>query len=266
MQNKTAVITGASSGIGAAYARKFAQMDYDLLITGRREDVISAVAQEIRDTFHVGVEIVLAELSQKEGVQKVIDHMQGRQVDVLINNAGFGVNSLYQDSDLALMERLASVNIFAPMELIRAALPGMLERRSGTIINVSSEAVSMIMPRNSVYTASKAYLKYFTEALHLDLMHTGVRVMAVCPGLTHSDFHNKMGLNPSRQKDHGPVKWMQAEQVVDLSLKDLQKNKVVSIPGHTKMLARLLNTLPRNAYYNFMYDFSVKNFRRAEQQ
>jgi uncharacterized protein len=265
MQNKTALITGATSGIGAEYAKRFAQMGYNLLITGRREEKINALAQEIRQAHHVEVEVVLAELSEKEGVQKVLNCMPGKQIEVLINNAGFGVNSLYQNANLAELEQLAKVNVLAPMEFIHAVLPGMLERHKGTIINVSSAGVYMIIPGNSVYTGAKAFLKYFTEALHLDLMNTGIQVMAVCPGLTHSDIFDRMGMDKSRQVDYGHIKWMSAQDVVDLSLKDLAKNKVISIPGfHTKFISRLMNMLPRKTFYNFMYNFSTKNFKHAD--
>lgn len=260
-QNKTALITGATSGIGAAYASKFARQGYDLVITGRRKEKIEAAAAQIRQEYNSNVEVILAELSETEGVKKVIDFIGGRKIEILVNNAGFGVSSWYQASDLAAMEQLAKVNVLAPMELIHAVLPGMVERGSGTIINISSESVYMVIPKNAVYSGAKAFLKSFTEGLHLDLMGTGVRVMAVCPGLTHTDFHEKMAIEKSRQTDRGQIKWMSPEEVVEISLRDLERGKVVCIPGrHTKMLAHLLNMMPRKSYYKFMYNFSMKNF------
>ena len=261
MSNKTAVITGATSGIGTAFAEKFAELGYELVITGRRKDTIEAIAAQMREKYGVNVEVILAELSKKEGIQKVVERIKGREIEILVNNAGFGVNSLYQVSDLAVMEQLAKVNVLAPMELIHAVLPGMVERGSGTIINISSESVYIIVPKNAVYSGAKAFLKSFTEGLHLDLMDTGVRVMAVCPGLTHTDFHEKMGMNKSRQTDRGQIKWMSPENVVEAALKDLEKGKVICIPGtHTKMLTHMLNLIPRKSYYKFMYNFSRKNF------
>lgn len=103
----------------------------------------------------------------------------------------------------------------------------------------------------------------FTEGLHLDLMGTGVKVMVVCPGLTHTDFHYKMGIEKSRQTDRGQIKWMSPEEVVNISLRDLDKGKVVSIPGiHTKIFTRLLSMMPRRSYYKFIYNFSKKNFEK----
>lgn len=124
MQNKVAVITGATSGIGAAYASKFAQLGYDLVITGRRKEKIEAVATQIQQEYNVNVEIILAELSETEGLKKVIDFIKEKEVEALVNNAGFGAKSPYQVSDLSVMERLAKVNVLVPMELIYAVLPG----------------------------------------------------------------------------------------------------------------------------------------------
>jgi uncharacterized protein len=261
MKNKTAVITGATSGIGAAFACEFARQGYDLVITGRRKEKIEAMAERLRQEYGADVDVIMAELSEMEGVQNVIDNIKGRQIEILVNNAGFGANSLYQISDLAVMEQLAKVNVLAPMELIHAVLPGMLEYGKGTVINISSESVYMIVPKNAVYSGAKAFLKSFTEGLYLDLMGTGVRVMAVCPGLTHTDFHEKIGMDKSRQTDRGQIKWMAPEKVVEIALKDLERGKVICIPGsHTKMLTHLLNLIPRKSYYQFMYNFSRKNF------
>ena len=261
MRNKTAVITGATSGIGEAFARKFAKQGYDLVITGRRQEKIDAVAEQIRQKYGVNVDVFLAELSEEEGVREVVNYLKDREIEILVNNAGFGANSLYQASDLIVMEQLAKVNVLAPIELIHAILPSMVERGKGTIINISSESVYMIVPKNAVYSGAKAFLKSFTEGLHLDLMGTGVRVMALCPGLTHTDFHEKMGMDKSRQIDRGQIKWMSADEVVEIALNDLEKGKVICIPGkHTKMLTHMLNLMPRKSYYRFMYNFSRKNF------
>ncbi len=263
MQNKIAVITGATSGIGAAYASKFAQLGYDLIITGRRKEKIDANAVLIRHKYNVNVDVILTELSEKEGIKKLIDCIKEKKIEVLVNNAGFGANSLYQASDLAIMEQLVKVNVIAPMELIHTVLPGMVEREKGTIINISSESVYMIIPKNATYTGAKTFLKSFTEGLYLDLMGTGVKVMAVCPGLTHTDFHEKMGMDKSRQINKGQIKWMSPDEIVDISLREMKKGKVVCIPGkHTKLLTRLLNMMPRKSYYKFMYNFSCKNFGR----
>lgn len=265
MKNKTAVITGATSGIGAAFAFEFAKQGYDLLITGRRKEKIEALAERLRQERGVDVTVILAELSEMKDIRNVVDRIKEREIDILVNNAGFGVNSFYQESDLAVMEQLAKVNVLAPMELIHAVLPKMVERGSGTIINISSEGVYMLVPKNSIYSASKAFLKSFTEGLYLDLMGTGVRAMAVCPGLTHTDFHEKMGMEKSLQVDRGQIRWSSPEEVVKAALRDLEKGRVICIPqNHTKMLIHMLNLMPRKYYYKFMYSFSRKNFGKQE--
>ncbi|MVB09662.1 short chain dehydrogenase [Caprobacter fermentans] len=189
----------------------------------------------------------------------MIEGMQGKQIEILVNNAGFGANSLFNECDLAVAEQLANVNVIAPMELIRAVLPDMVKRKSGTVINISSESVYMIVPKNSVYSGAKAFVKSFTEGLHVDLIGTGVKVLAVCPGLTHTDFHEKMGMEKSRQINKGIISWMSPEEVVSCSLKDLQKGKVICIPGlHTKLMTGMLSLIPQKTYYKTMHNLSQK--------
>ncbi len=261
MVNKTAVITGATSGIGSAYASRLSKEGYDLVITGRRKEKIEAFADKIRKDCGVKVEVVLVELSNDKGVQELLEKISERQIDILVNNAGFGANSLYQDCELNIMEQLTNLNVLVPMRLIRTVLPGMVRRGAGTIINISSESAFITIPRNSVYSGGKAFLKSFSEGLHLDLMNTGVKVQVVCPGFTRTDFHGKMGIDISQKRSKGLIHWHTPEEVVAASLKDLNKNKVVCIPGiSTKMLIRLLNVLPRKSYYKFAYNFSKKKF------
>lgn len=267
MENKIAVITGATSGIGAAYAARLARDGYDLIITGRRKEKIEQLANKISDEQHVKVEVVIAELSNEEGIQRLVDIIKERNVEILVNNAGFGVSCLYQDCDLNIMEQMARVNILASMRLIHTVLPGMLERQKGTIINISSESAFLIIRKNSVYSGSKAFLKSFSEGLHMDLMNTGINVQVVCPGLTRTDFHQRMGIDITKKKDSGLINWLTPEDIVNASLKDLKKNKVICIPGiNTRFLIRLLGLLPRKLYYQVSYNFSQKRFNKEVKQ
>ncbi|AET68268.1 short-chain dehydrogenase of unknown substrate specificity [Desulfosporosinus orientis DSM 765] len=260
MEGRTAVITGATSGIGAAYALWFAQDGYDLIITGRRRAVIEEFAQKLRKSYGIKVEVVIAELAKPDQVEKLIEKIRHRQVEVLVNNAGFGVNSFYQESDLEIMEQVVEVNVLTPMKLIHALLPGMIRRGRGIIINVSSESAYLSIPKNSVYSGVKAFLLSFTEGLHLDLRNTGVKVQVVCPGFTRTDFHEKMGMKKSKQRNKGLIHWMSPEKVVEISLKDLKKEKVICIPGiHTKLLIFFGKILPKNYYYKFASTFNQKN-------
>lgn len=265
MESRIAVITGATSGIGAAYARKFAEQGYDLIITGRRKEKIEKAGQELREKYGVNIDIILAELSGKEGIHKVAEFIQEKNIEVLVNNAGFGVTGLYHEADLTKMEQLVKVNILAPMQLIYEVLPGMIRRKKGSIINISSEGIYMIVPGNAIYSSAKAFLKTFTEGLHMDLKETGVRVLAVCPGLTHTDFHEKMGMEKSRQVNKGMIQWMSPEKVVEASLKDINKGRVISIPGvHTKILAAIFSRLPRVLYYHILYQFNKRHFSKKQ--
>lgn len=259
MENNIAIITGATSGIGAAYAREFARQGYDLILTGRRKEMIERNAEQIRDKYGVKVHILIAELSKEEDVEKVIDFIREKKVDVLINNAGFGVTGCYQDTDLTSVLNLAEVNVLVPMRLIHQVLPGMIKRKKGTIINISSEGIYLAVPGNAAYSGVKAFLKTFTEGLSMDLQQTGVKVMAVCPGLTHTDFHEKLGMDPARQINRGLIQWMSPEKIVMESLKDLKKGRVVSIPGfHTKILAGVFQIIPDKLSYQMLYHFSKK--------
>lgn len=263
MKNKTAVITGATSGIGAAYASRFAKEGYDLVITGRRKEKIEAFADTIRKECGVNVEVVLVELSDDKGVNELLKKISTRQIDILVNNAGFGTKSLYQDSEFNIMEQMTKINVLVPMKLIHTVLPGMIKKGAGTIINISSESAFLTIPKNSVYSGGKAFLKTFlktfSEGLHLDLINTGVKVQVVCPGFTRTDFHGKMGINIPQKRSKGLIHWYTPEEVVAASLKDLNKDKVVCIPGiSTKMLIRFLSLLPRKSYYRFAYNFNRK--------
>lgn len=262
MNTKIALITGATSGIGAAFARAYAARGYNLILTGRRKEVIDQVAGKLREDYRIQVRVILVELGLEAGIQELTSQIKDLPIDVLVNNAGFGVSGVFQNADALKLEQLVKVNVLAPIQLIQTVLPGMLARGDGDIINISSESVYLIIPGNAAYSGVKAFLKTFTEGLYLDLLGTGVRVMAVCPGLTHTDFHEKLGMDKSRQINHGPIKWMHADEVVRLALSDLEKGTVVSLPGYeNKLLSIGMNMLPRPLYYRLMDRFSRKNFR-----
>ncbi len=262
MKSKTAVITGATSGIGVAFATRLAEEGRNLIITGRRKEKIEAFAEKLRNEYKIDVEVIIAELSENEDVQRLIEILKCRKVDVLINNAGFGVSSPFQNCDLEVMEQMVKLNVLTPTKLIHAVLPSMIEHSSGTIINVSSESAFLSIPQNSVYSGCKSFLKSFTECLYLDLMNTGVSVQVLCPSFTKTDFHEKMGMDKSRQKNKGLIRWLLPDDVVDISFKALQKNNVVCKTGiYSKLIIWIMGLLPRKWYYKFMYGFSQKRFK-----
>lgn len=247
---KVAFITGATSGIGAAFAKKLAAGGYDLVMTGRRERVIDELAEGLSAKHSVRTEVLIAELSDRENIGRVADKIRGMErLDVLVNNAGYGIRNAFVDEDEKRQESLATVLTLAPMALTHAALPGMIKRGSGSVINVSSIRAFLLAPTSVTYSASKSFLKSFTQALSLELSGTGVHVQVLCPGATHTDFHARQGLDKPLGMKQGLLPWMTAEDVVEESLKCLAKGKVVCIPGfRNKLLSRIPFIIPFPVY------------------
>lgn len=252
--NSTALITGATSGIGAAYAQRLAKEGYNLIITGRREEKINSLAATLRDTYHVDVEVIIIELSQADEVDQFLEEIEGRNIDILINNAGFGTTKFFYREPLELQEKMVATHILAAMKLTYAILPGMIEKGRGTIIYMSSAGAFLATPDTATYSGTKAFLRAFTESLHLELMPTGVKVQVVCPGLTKTDMHLRLGIPEEYTVDSGLMRWITPEKVVDDSLKCLQKNRVVCIPGWlTRLQVFMRNMLPASFYYRSAY-------------
>jgi short-subunit dehydrogenase len=249
---KVALITGATSGIGAAFARRLAGLGYDLIVTGRREEKIRALAGELEEAHHVAVEVVIAELSTPEQVEELVQKIKATpNLDVLVNNAGFGVASgNLAEVPIEDQEAMIQVHVLATVKLTHAALPAMVARGKGTIINVSSISAFVPLARNTLYGATKAFLSFFSESLHLELAGTGVRVQALCPGFTRTDFHAKLGVEDAKRRDRGPIRWMSPDQVVDASLHELERGTVVCVPGFwNKLITCSVGLLPRWLYY-----------------
>ena len=248
---KTGVITGATSGIGAAFAHAFAAQGYNLILTGRREPRLSELAQEIKDQYDVSVQKQLIELADVQQVNPFIDALRSQPIDLLINNAGFGMRSTFLQAESETLEQMVTVHSTVPMQLMHALLPGMKERRSGIMINVASIAGFFPLPRSGVYAATKAFLTLLSESLYVELKGTGVKVQALCPGMTITDFHSRLGKDPERYyKKRGVMKAMTPRAVVKASLKCLDKDKPVCIPGGNN---RLLANIPRFLNKSMLY-------------
>jgi uncharacterized protein len=247
--NNIALITGATSGIGRAFARRFASMGYDLIMTGRRREIIQAAALEISEGHGVKANVVLAELSEEKGVRKVLDAIEkAGAVHALVNNAGFGLGKLFHAEDAKNHERMIAVHVTAAVRLVRAVVPGMLDRGSGIIINVSSLGAFLPTPFNSVYGGTKAFLDIFTRSLHTEIGHRGIRLQCLCPGFTSTDFHKQMGIEEEIKRQ--VKKWMEPEEVVECSMKALSRGGVVCIPGFQNKLLRILPlVMPAGWYY-----------------
>ncbi|GIV59641.1 MAG: hypothetical protein KatS3mg043_0730 [Rhodothermaceae bacterium] len=202
---RTALITGASSGIGAGFARRLAERGYNLILVARRADRLAELAEELQTRHGIEAEGLPADLATDEGIRRVEARIVDCDtLDLLVNNAGFGTTGRFAEIDLAPQLAMIHVHVIAPVRLIRAALPGMMARGAGGIINVSSVSAFWPNAGSATYSATKAYLNAFSEALAHELRGTGVTVQALCPGFTRTEFHDTEdvhGLRP--QPDPG---------------------------------------------------------------
>lgn len=227
-----AVITGASSGIGAEFARQLAHAGYDLLLVARREERLKRLATELASRSGIEVDVLAADLSTKDGIEQVAARIE--QIDdlvLLINNAGFGTQGYFADTALQPQLDMITVHLTASVRLIHAALPGLIRRRAGAIINVSSIAAFFATPGGANYGATKAYLNTFSEALQAELAGAGVKVQALCPGFTLTEFHDTPEYEADHRSQIPAAVWMSAEAVVRESLAKLSSEQVIVVPG-----------------------------------
>ncbi len=255
-----ALVTGATSGIGAAFANRLAQDGFDLILHGRREKELIERAKNLEKTYNTRVEIIIAELSRSEEMKKVEERIKSLdRLDILINNAGYWEPGFLWENSPDSLEAMIMVHNVAPVRFIRAALPRMLERKKGDIINVSSIGAYFNMATLENYGATKAYLISFTESLHVSLMGRGIRVQALIPGFTVTEFHSRLGADFTKEQR----KWLKPEEVVEKSLRALEKERVLYIPGfRRRLIVKLISVLPRLIYYRMMYAVGQKTKKR----
>jgi short-subunit dehydrogenase len=231
----SALVTGASSGLGAAFARRLARDFSRLILVARRRERLEALSRELQAAHPVEVEVLVADLTAPDQLRRVEAHLAADdRLQLLVNNAGFGAYMPFVQLDADRAEELVRLQALAVTRLTRAALPGMITRGRGYIINVASRlAFSAALPTpplpgRATYAATKAYVVTFTRILDSELRDTGVRVQALCPGLVRTEFHERMGVDPSRLPG-GSI--MPAEACVEASLAGLQLGEVVCVPA-----------------------------------
>ncbi|MEU7586522.1 SDR family oxidoreductase [Micromonospora sp. NPDC049230] len=225
---RRALITGATAGIGAAFARRLAADGWHLVLVARDATRLAEMAGEVSATHGREAETIAADLSTDDGCAIVERRLtDGSPVHLLVNNAGISLNKPFLRSTAEDEARLLRLNVHAVMRLTLAALRQMTERRNGAVINVSSVAGFGTAMPGSTYSASKAWVTNFSESVGLSARPFGVRVMALCPGYTRTEFHQRAGINMSKTPEW---MWLRAEDVVTDALRDLGKGKMVSVP------------------------------------
>lgn len=252
-----ALITGASSGIGEEFARVLAAAGYQVVLVARREARLRQLQEEI------GGEVLVADLASEAGIEKVEQRiLQANNLDILVNNAGLGTKGRFWEADLAGQYAMHQVHVMATMRLTHAALPQMVARDRGAVINVSSVAAFGQSGAGSVsYSATKAWINSFTEGLALELktVNSKVRVQALCPGFTRSEFHEAVGMDVSGIPTN---LWHSAQKVVAASLRGLAKDELYVIPGwRYQAWVAIQKTLPRQLIQGVARK-SLKKFKK----
>ncbi len=238
----TALVTGATSGIGLAFAHQLAERGHDVVLVARDRARLENVSDELRARYAVSTEIVAADLSERADTGKVAERLadRARPVDLLVNNAGSSLKKRFLDNDVADEERVFDVLARAVMVLSHAAANAMRERGHGAIVNVSSVAGFIA---NGTYSASKSFVTVFTEGLAAELEGSGVTATALCPGFTHTEFHQRAKLDMSRIPR---LLWLDPDRLVQDCLDDVAKGKLLSVPGaQYKAIVAALDVLPR---------------------
>jgi short-subunit dehydrogenase len=243
---QTALVTGATSGIGAAFTHALARDGYDLVLVARDEGRLRAAAADLGERHGVATEVLAADLTDREASRAVEERLADaeRPVDLLVNNAGMGLRGTFWETDLADQERMLALNCTAVLRLTHAALGAMVPRGRGGVITVSSVA-GFTPGARGAYSATKAWATVLTESLSTELAGTGVHASVVAPGFVHTEFHQRAGLDMSRMPGR---MWLDADDVVATALREHRAGKVVSVPGaRYKAIVVASRLVPRSA-------------------
>lgn len=261
-----AVITGASSGIGAEYARQLGAKGYDLALVARREDRLQELASELTGKFKVLCTPLKADLTRDADLLTIENFIAGTgNLELLVNNAGFGTLGRFAESPIEPQDAMHRLHVMATMRLTHAALGNLTARDTGGVINVASVAAFIPRPGSTSYYATKSWVNNFTECLHLELKSAGLRVrmQSLCPGFTYSEFHDVLGVERSFISGGW---WMTAEDVVSDSLREFEKGTLVVIPGwRYKLLVGAVRMLPRGVVH-YALTRGPKSLRRERIQ
>jgi uncharacterized protein len=242
VNNKWALVTGASSGIGRALAHAFAAKGYNLFVTARNEPALRQVASDCAEKFKVATEVYAADLSDPQAVDALVTALspQEHAFEILVNNAGLGVQGAFRNTELNTELSMVHVQLDAMLKLTKALLPGMVVRRNGRILNVASVYSFAPVAFQAVYAASKAFMLSFSAALSEELKGSGVTVTVLCPGLTQTEFRTRAGI-PEKNKTAGAT----PEHIAQIAARQTLKGKLVVVPGlPNHLFAFLARRLP----------------------
>jgi len=235
-----ALVTGATAGIGESFTRLLAENNYNVVLVARDMPRLEQRARELESKYSIQTHIIQADLATDAGCSSVEKYISTNQIDVLINNAGFGINKAFTMSLLEAEQQLLDVLVRTPMRLMHVALPLMKERNKGVVINVSSVA-SFIA--GGTYSASKSYLTVLSESLHTELAGTHVKISALCPGFTRTEFHQRGRMS---MKGLPGFMWLNSDDLVAKAWSDALKGEAISIPGwQYQFLVFVIKRLPR---------------------
>jgi short-subunit dehydrogenase len=248
-----ALVTGATVGIGESFTRLLAQNGYNIVLVARDFPRLQERAQALESTFGIATTVIQADLATDAGCKTIEDFIANNQIDVLINNAGFGINKAFTMSQLDVEQQLLDVLVRTPMRLMHVALPGMKERNKGVIINVSSVAGWIA---GGTYSASKSYLTVLSESLHTELSSSNVKVSALCPGFTRTEFHQRGRMS---MKGLPAFMWLNSDKLVAKAWKDAVAGKAVSVPGwQYQLLTFVMRNAPRSLVRKIGMNVRVK--------
>lgn len=223
--NRTALITGASSGIGKALAHEYAANGFDLILTARDADALNSVAEECRHSYSRRVEIFPADLADRESTDELAAFAAGRDIYALVNNAGFAVKGDFAETDIAAELAMLDVQLAAMLKLTKAVLPKMIAAGDGRILNIASVYSFSSVPKQAVYGACKSFMVSFSAALANEVRDKGIAVTAVCPGTTRTNFRTRIGITDSDGKA------MPAEVVAKAAFEASRDGRAIVVPG-----------------------------------
>lgn len=253
--SRTALVTGASSGIGKSFAEQLAADGFHLVLTARRQSRLDEIAGAIESKYGVRASVIVADLADSAAPERIVQELKARsiEIDVLINNAGFGIKTAFTATPWAKHAELIQVEVTAVAHLTHLLLPGMIERGYGRIVHVASVAGLLPgAPTSTLYAAAKSFLVKFSESLTAELKGTGVYVCAVCPGFTYTEFHDVMGTRGIVSKLPAAA-WLHADKVAREGIDAVMRGEVVHVPGpFYRAIAVIAQHLPPSAARGLM--------------